>query len=607
MRIMTGAPLPADADAIVMIEDTTIEGAHVRIGVDVRAGEHVRRRGEDVRAGSTARFRREKRYQQLGSDCLRRAAGLVEVRVRGGRRWQSSRRATRSPRPGRCSSQAKSTRRTTRCWRRSARRAVRSPSTVASRATIARRSRNVRARSICGLHRHHQQRERRRLDVVKDVLGDAIEFWKVRMKPGSQFAFGRFAGRPFFGLPRESGLGVGELPRVRSPGGPSLARQPASVPAGAQRCARHGRSRRAPDARSWSAWRCRGTADGSTHARRREDGLAHAHEYRGRARLRARRGGPDASRGQATIAVQNVRPDVPEIGARRVPLVNGYVLPAAGGRRAMGHDKAFVELERETARSASRMRCRRLSIACSWWVARSRSSSRLGFPVLFDRDAAFRHPLLGVEAALEDADGPALVGPCDVRVAGSRVRRPPRRGRAARGRFRRNAAPSTPRRAHAGAVADGPGNPRTSGKRARLARSCGAAVLPASALHNVNAAEDMDAPPGRGYPGPDELSRTPGNPRARCDARARSRERQRRYGSRAGQKDSKIKGDRLELTLAFGTAHSADDQDRMTEALRRNLEGIGWKGEVRSRGRRSREQVSLLPQRRRSRRSPSGE
>jgi ATP-binding protein involved in chromosome partitioning len=46
-------------------------------------------------------------------------------------------------------------------------------------------------------------------------------------------------------------------------------------------------------------------------------------------------------------------------------------------------------------------------------------------------------------------------------------------------------------------------------------------------------------------------------------------------------KDAKIDGDRLELTLGFGPTHSADDQDRMTEALRRNLEGIGWKGEVR--------------------------
>jgi ATP-binding protein involved in chromosome partitioning len=45
--------------------------------------------------------------------------------------------------------------------------------------------------------------------------------------------------------------------------------------------------------------------------------------------------------------------------------------------------------------------------------------------------------------------------------------------------------------------------------------------------------------------------------------------------------DARIAGDALELTLAFGTAHTADDQDRMTEALRRNLEGIGWKGEVR--------------------------
>jgi molybdopterin molybdotransferase len=50
-RIMTGAPIPAGADAVVMQEHTTREGDIVRLHKSARAGEHIRRRGEDLRAG----------------------------------------------------------------------------------------------------------------------------------------------------------------------------------------------------------------------------------------------------------------------------------------------------------------------------------------------------------------------------------------------------------------------------------------------------------------------------------------------------------------------------------------------------------------------------
>ncbi|MBE0476359.1 MAG: molybdopterin molybdotransferase MoeA [Coriobacteriia bacterium] len=56
-RIMTGAPLPAGADAVVMVEFTRAladgggAGGRVAIEREPAAGEHVRRRGEEVRAG----------------------------------------------------------------------------------------------------------------------------------------------------------------------------------------------------------------------------------------------------------------------------------------------------------------------------------------------------------------------------------------------------------------------------------------------------------------------------------------------------------------------------------------------------------------------------
>jgi len=53
VRIMTGAALPAGADAVVMVEATepVDGGARVRIGVTARPGDHVRRAGEDIRPG----------------------------------------------------------------------------------------------------------------------------------------------------------------------------------------------------------------------------------------------------------------------------------------------------------------------------------------------------------------------------------------------------------------------------------------------------------------------------------------------------------------------------------------------------------------------------
>jgi molybdopterin molybdotransferase len=53
MRIMTGAPLPAGADAVIRFEEVVEDGAHVRLSRSVRDAENVREAGEDVVARST--------------------------------------------------------------------------------------------------------------------------------------------------------------------------------------------------------------------------------------------------------------------------------------------------------------------------------------------------------------------------------------------------------------------------------------------------------------------------------------------------------------------------------------------------------------------------
>ncbi|MFN8043645.1 MAG: gephyrin-like molybdotransferase Glp [Mycobacterium sp.] len=52
-RIMTGAPLPAGADAIVPVEATDAGTETVEIRAASRSGQHVRRAGEDVTVGTT--------------------------------------------------------------------------------------------------------------------------------------------------------------------------------------------------------------------------------------------------------------------------------------------------------------------------------------------------------------------------------------------------------------------------------------------------------------------------------------------------------------------------------------------------------------------------
>lgn len=53
MRIFTGAPLPAGADAVAMQEDVRIDGLRAHFPSTVTAGENTRLRGEDFRAGET--------------------------------------------------------------------------------------------------------------------------------------------------------------------------------------------------------------------------------------------------------------------------------------------------------------------------------------------------------------------------------------------------------------------------------------------------------------------------------------------------------------------------------------------------------------------------
>ncbi len=79
VRIMTGAPLPAGADTVVMVEDTVREDGRVRIVRAPAAGANVRRRGEHVARGDIVLpSQRQLRAADLG---LAAALGCSELPV----------------------------------------------------------------------------------------------------------------------------------------------------------------------------------------------------------------------------------------------------------------------------------------------------------------------------------------------------------------------------------------------------------------------------------------------------------------------------------------------------------------------------------------------
>jgi len=79
VRIMTGAPVPADVDAVVPAEYATENAGRIEITRPVAPGQHVGHRGEDIRTGSAALDAgRRLRPQDVG---LVASLGLAEVTV----------------------------------------------------------------------------------------------------------------------------------------------------------------------------------------------------------------------------------------------------------------------------------------------------------------------------------------------------------------------------------------------------------------------------------------------------------------------------------------------------------------------------------------------
>jgi len=202
-RIMTGAPMPAGADAVVMVEDTTSSDIQVQISAAAEVTDNIRPQGEDVRVGQVV----------LASGTPLKPAHLGMCAQLG----RSQLRVTRRPTVGILSTgdelaeidEAVTEEKILNVNSHALEAQVLEAGAIPVRLGIAKDTPEaIRAGIIAGLETDvlliSGGVSMGDFDFVKpimDELGGGLDFWKVRIKPARPLAFGLIDRVPTFGLP----------------------------------------------------------------------------------------------------------------------------------------------------------------------------------------------------------------------------------------------------------------------------------------------------------------------------------------------------------------------------------------------------------------------
>jgi molybdopterin molybdotransferase len=203
-RVFTGAPVPRGADAVVMQEDASHEGNEVLILDAVQPRENVRFQGEDVREGATLAEAGEEIAPGLIG--LLGAVGVGEITV--GRRpvvgliatGSELREAGQPLAPGQIyeSNRAMLAALITRAGGQPRVYPLVRDTLDATRVAL------EQAFAECDIVVTSGGVSVGELDFVKaafTALGGELEFWRVAIRPGKPFVFGKLGGRFIFGLP----------------------------------------------------------------------------------------------------------------------------------------------------------------------------------------------------------------------------------------------------------------------------------------------------------------------------------------------------------------------------------------------------------------------
>lgn len=213
LRIMTGAPTPAGAEAVIMQEYAEVSEQGVRFSVSAAAGENIRRVGDDIRQGDEVLP--AGRLLQVAELPLLASLGIASVRVC--RRLRVALFSTGDElRPIGAPLAAGEIHDTNRF-------AIRLMLTRLGCEVI---DLGIIADDAAALREAFRQADSRadllitsggvsvgEADYTKTMLEELghIHFWKLAMKPGKPFAFGRLSQAWFCGLAGQSGIGGGDL------------------------------------------------------------------------------------------------------------------------------------------------------------------------------------------------------------------------------------------------------------------------------------------------------------------------------------------------------------------------------------------------------------
>lgn len=206
-RLFTGSPMPRGADAVVMQEDTRTDAARpdeVLICDSVREGESVRRQGEDVRKG--ARLLEAGAALTAGATGLLAAAGVVRVNV--GRQPTVGLLATgselREPGATLLPGQIYESNRAMLTPLVAQAGGIPKVFPIVTDTLAATRSALERALAECDVVVTSGGVSVGEMDFVKaafEAIGGELQFWKVAIRPGRPFVFGRLGEKFLFGLP----------------------------------------------------------------------------------------------------------------------------------------------------------------------------------------------------------------------------------------------------------------------------------------------------------------------------------------------------------------------------------------------------------------------
>lgn len=202
-RIFTGAPIPAGANAVVIQEDTRRDGDSVTLLELPRVGAHIRLRGHDIRAGSQVLSAGHRlRPQDLG---LLASQGIADVAVRRPLRVALVNTGDEVIPPGTPlgdgqiydSNSAVLAAMLTRLGLRVCRYGILEDSADRTREQLARAADEADCVITTGGVSVGDEDHVRQ---AVEALGE-LSLWKLAIKPGKPFAFGRIGDAPFFGLP----------------------------------------------------------------------------------------------------------------------------------------------------------------------------------------------------------------------------------------------------------------------------------------------------------------------------------------------------------------------------------------------------------------------